>query len=52
MKIEDLLRDSKEQNFDEGIDYKDVIAGTLKFQTLLGANPQFSVIKRDYKRKV
>lgn len=39
MNNEDFLKDSKEQSFDLQFDYKDVIAGTLKFQTLLGTNP-------------
>jgi hypothetical protein len=36
LKIEDLLKESKEKQYDEDIFYQDAIAGTLRFQTLLG----------------
>jgi hypothetical protein len=45
------LKEKNEQNFDLQFDFKETIAGTIKFQTLLGPKPEFSVIKRDYKRK-
>ncbi len=52
MKIEDLLKVKSEKQYDEDIFYKDAIAGTLRFQTLVGDWAKFSEIKRDYKRKV
>ena len=42
LKVEDLLKETKEKQYDEDIFFKDAIAGTLRFQTVIGENVQFS----------
>jgi hypothetical protein len=42
LKVEDLLKETKEKHYDEDILFKDSIAGTLRFQTIIGENVQFS----------